>query len=128
MQMLEGRLTRGNRELELVGEGVRLLLPGDLQQHWATFHNREVVIGVRPEQVTIQADQTGGTHLEMEVEGILASVPQPLVLLRRETWSVTAHWPTLPYPVERTLVKVEIVPRREYLFDRRTGEALAEAS
>jgi multiple sugar transport system ATP-binding protein len=128
MQMLEGRLTRGDQGLELVGEGVKLLLPGNFQQPWAAFRDREVAIGVRPEQVKVPPDRTGGAHLEMEVEGVLASVPQPLVLLRRGTWSAAAHWPTLPYPVQRTTVKVEISPRREYLFDMRTGEALAEAS
>jgi multiple sugar transport system ATP-binding protein len=138
MNFLEGRLVEEGGRLCLK-RGAMALHLADRQEEWQAFVGREVVLGIRPEQVRM--GRAGGvsplipaTHqgayaprspVLAEVRLVERAGAFRLATLRYGEWTVTARLEgTSPAP-EGTQAAVEFVLVQAHLFDAETGRVLS---
>jgi multiple sugar transport system ATP-binding protein len=121
MNFLEGRLVEVDGCLFLTdGEGMLAL--AERQDEWRTFIGRDVALGVRPENVRVNASP-GATRMEVrlvERAGLLR-----LATLRYGGWTLTARLEGPALLSEGDEAAVEFALVRAHLFDRETGRLLS---
>jgi multiple sugar transport system ATP-binding protein len=123
MNFLEGRLVEDEGRLCLK-RGAGALILAERQNEWRAFVGREVVLGIRPEQVRVSAAESPMTAEVLIVE---RSGPFGLATLRYGEWTVTARLEgTSPAP-EGSQAAVEFVLVQAHLFDAETGRVLSSA-
>jgi multiple sugar transport system ATP-binding protein len=124
MNFLEGRVVAESGSLYLKRGACALLLAAR-QDEWQAYAGREVVLGIRPDQVRVCA--TGSLHssLKAEVQRVERIGAYCLATLRYGEWTVTARLEgTSPAP-EGSQAAVEFALGQAHLFDAETGRALS---
>jgi multiple sugar transport system ATP-binding protein len=124
MNLLEGRLVEESGCLCLK-HGEMVLPLAERQHEWQAFVGREVVLGIRPEQVRISATESPRSPMTAEVRLVERAGSNHLATLRYGEWMVTARLEgTSPAP-EGTQAAVEFVLVQAHLFDAETGRVLS---
>jgi ABC-type sugar transport system ATPase subunit len=127
MNFLEGRLVDEEGRLCLK-RGAMALPLAERQEEWQTFVGREVVLGIRPEQVRISATGFLRSPLTAEVRLVERIGAFALATLRYGEWTVTARLEgTSPAP-EGSQAAVEFVLVQAHLFDAETGRGLSSTA
>jgi multiple sugar transport system ATP-binding protein len=74
MNFIDCRLERQGQQFELVSEGLRLAAPASKRTALETQGQADVVVGIRPEHITVRSHSEGGAH---SLSGVIADV-EPL--------------------------------------------------
>ncbi|SON58037.1 sn-glycerol-3-phosphate import ATP-binding protein UgpC [Hartmannibacter diazotrophicus] len=117
MSFVEARISADGREA-IVGEAGRIPLPGTVH---SDRHGKRIVVGLRPEGVTVTdagAGMLAASHVFSEELGSLT-----VLHCRMEGVSVLAQGPSGYRPASNA-VGLTVAPEAVYLFDAETGQAV----
>jgi multiple sugar transport system ATP-binding protein len=121
MNFLKGRLVEESGRLCLK-RGEMALPLAERQDEWRGFVGREVVLGIRPEQVRICATEA---PLTAEVRLVERAGAFALATLRYGEWTVTARLEGTSPPPEGSQAAVGFDLVQAHLFDAETGRVLS---
>jgi multiple sugar transport system ATP-binding protein len=123
MNFADGRLTKVGGAINFQGEGWSVPVPS--VRAAAAPAGQSVILGIRPEDVSLVPDPTGPT-VPMEVALVESLGNEDLVTLQRDGWRVTARSPVCGLRATTgQVVPVSLNMDKSHLFDRDTGLALA---
>ena len=120
MNVLRGRLVRGEGVALDLGDGLRLPLEGG--EVPAGWFDREVALGVRPEHLV---PATGASGLAPSVEMVEALGNETLVNLRLGPHALVARMAPHAAPEAGAAMPLALAPGQWHAFDAASGERLA---
>lgn len=127
MNFVDCRLVRENDALFAVTPGMRLLLPSDKRERVATYVEKEVVLGIRPEHIRDRLSaraETPQASFEASVWVVEPLGSEKLVHIRNEQDTIVARLG--PQLRVKAGDRLEFVVNMElaHLFDKETGETI----
>lgn len=126
MNSLVGELQQDNGRMYFVSNGVRQPLSDELAAATSAKDAREVILGIRPEDIELTEETGENTH------PITVFVEEPLGSENLVTIDVGEHQFKVRTPPEyrthpRQELQMRFTPGKVHLFDAETGEALRSA-
>lgn len=127
MNFLDGVLERESSGYALTLETCRMALPlQDGDEKLASYVGKEVVLGIRPETISLPLEQEGPEGITSIVEGVDSLDGETYVFLNCQGNRVVAPIAS-PYLVEAgDEVKIHFTPNPRYLFDKETEKAILQ--
>jgi multiple sugar transport system ATP-binding protein len=126
MNFLEGRLVQNNGELQVDLSGLRLPLPPDMAKKVEAYANKEVVFGIRPEDILPSPDTNGKrlASLRATIE-VLEPLGSEIILeLSTKGYTFTARMDPQLRAKMHDEIQVYFDMSRSHLFDRQTEQAI----
>jgi multiple sugar transport system ATP-binding protein len=125
MNFLQGRLVEDEGRLCLK-RGAGALILAERQNEWRAFVGREVVLGIRPEQIRVGA-YAPHSPMTAEVRLVERIGAFSLATLRYGEWNVTARLEGISPAPEGSSAAVVFGMVQAHLFDAETGRVLSSA-
>jgi multiple sugar transport system ATP-binding protein len=126
MNFLDGRLVQNNGELQVDLNGLRLPLPPDKAKSAEVYANKDIVFGIRPEDILPSAESNGKrlAPIRASIE-VLEPLGSEIILeLSARGYTFTARMdPQLRARMHDEL-QVYFDMSRSHLFDRQTEQAI----
>jgi multiple sugar transport system ATP-binding protein len=126
MNFLDGRLVSENGMLYVDINGLRLALPADKAKSVEAYTNKEVVFGIRPEDV-LPSGETNGSHLaslQATIEVIEPLGAEIILELSTRGYSFTARMDPQLRARMHEEIEVHFDMARAHLFDRQTEQVI----
>ncbi|WP_313132791.1 ABC transporter ATP-binding protein [Stutzerimonas nitrititolerans] len=125
MNFIPLRLHReGERWYALIESGQdRCQLPLDVA-HGEVLEGREVILGIRPEQITLGNGEAGLASLRAEVQVVEPTGPDTMVFVSLNQTKVCCRLAPDAAPAPGQSLTLQLEPDKVLLFDARTGERL----
>ncbi|WP_312289446.1 ABC transporter ATP-binding protein [Stutzerimonas nitrititolerans] len=125
MNFIPLRLHReGERWYALIESGQdRCQLPLDVAQG-EVLEGREVILGIRPEQITLGSGEAGLASLRAEVQVVEPTGPDTMVFVSLNQTKVCCRLAPDAAPAPGQSLTLQLEPDKVLLFDARTGERL----
>ena len=124
MNFLAGRVVEQGGGLTLK-RGATALPLTERRQEWQAFVGREVVLGIRPEQIRVLATASSAALPTAEVQFVERTGAFRLATLQYGEWTVTARLEGTSSMPEGTQAGVEFILVQAHLFDAATGRVLS---
>jgi len=127
MNFIDGEVEKGENGFVLHAGRSSISLPSDFARTWKNYVGKDVTLGIRPDDVAIEAQPRLEPDFRMEVCRIESLGRESLVMLDRDGCSLTSR---VTGSVESPACQgrtVSVRLNRPYLFDRKTGQTLAFA-
>jgi multiple sugar transport system ATP-binding protein len=126
MNFLDARLVQDNGVLHVDLNGLRLPLPPDKAKSVEAYINKDVVFGIRPEDI-LPSGETNGSHLaplQASIE-VLEPLGSEIILeLSTRGYSFTARMDPQLRAKMHEEIKIYFDMERSHLFDRQTEQAI----
>jgi multiple sugar transport system ATP-binding protein len=126
MNFLDGRIVQDGGALQIDLNGLRLSFPADIAKRIEAYTNKEVVFGIRPEDILPSAE-TNGKHLaslQASVE-VLEPLGSEIVLeLATRGYSFTARMDPQLRAQMHDEIDIHFDMARSHLFDPQTEQAI----
>jgi multiple sugar transport system ATP-binding protein len=126
MNFLEGRIVEEKGELQVDVNGLRLLLPPDKAKRSEAYINKDVVFGIRPEDImsTLEADGKHLVPLRASVEVVEPLGAEIVVEFASRGYSFTARLDPQLRVKMHDEIQIYFDMSRSHLFDRQTEQAI----
>jgi multiple sugar transport system ATP-binding protein len=125
MNFFRGRLA-DDGALAIAGDGASLTLPDAYAQPLATYRGREIVAGIRPED--LQRDRTLAAGEGAAISGVVDLVEsignEAFLHLRLGPWPLIARVTPQDLPPVGSVVTLAASPQRIHFFDGESGERI----
>lgn len=80
MNLVDGHLVEEGNDLAVAIDGVRLPIPQDFVQAYGGYRDREIVLGIRPEDLRSQREQPNAAVLEVTVVAVETLGPEVILV------------------------------------------------
>ncbi len=80
MNLVDARLTEEGNGLSVAIDGVRLPIPQEYVEAYAGYRDRKIVLGIRPEDLGSQRNQSDGAVLEVAVVAVETLGPEVILI------------------------------------------------
>ena len=80
MNLVDGHLVEEGNDLAVAIDGVRLPIPQDFVQAYGGYRDREIVLGIRPEDLRSQREQPNAAALEVTVVAVETLGPEVILV------------------------------------------------
>jgi multiple sugar transport system ATP-binding protein len=107
-----------------VADTQSIAVPAELAHHWGGYAGREVLFGIRPENLSLAGSASGWPCIDVDVEVVEPLGAENLVTLKLGSNEVKGRFAPDVRPDAGARLTVALDPRRFHLFDRGTGKAL----
>ncbi|OQP86726.1 sugar ABC transporter ATP-binding protein [Rhizobium rhizosphaerae] len=128
MNFLDGRLEQGAEGLGVrLADGTRLAVPPARAAAYAAGAGQPVVLGIRPEALSIRNDRPGFSPLDAAVDLVEPLGPSTMVYFTHGGASLCASIDPEAAPQAGRMLPLSVNMNQMHLFDAVTGRALAQA-
>jgi multiple sugar transport system ATP-binding protein len=128
MNFFRGQLTQDG-ELAIVGEGAKLPLPANYAAPLAAYRGRELIAGIRPED--LQRDRIPAAGEGAVIQGAVDLVEsignEAFLHLRLGNWPLIVRTSPQNLPAIGTVISLGASPQRIHFFDPGSGERIVSS-